>query len=71
MDSRIGENPISGPKSLEAINRVDDRSKKAITTLLPERVQPYARALVTRAAQHGNRVVLSRSRLGEVDVRRS
>jgi hypothetical protein len=52
VDSRIGENPISLPESLEAIDRVDDRSEKVIATLLPE-VQPYARALVTRAAQHG------------------
>lgn len=33
-------------------NRVDDRSEKAIATLLPQ-VQPYARALVKKAAQHG------------------
>ena len=33
-------------------NRVDDRSEKAIATLLPQ-VQPYARALVQKAAQHG------------------
>jgi len=31
---------------------VDDRSEKAIATLLPQ-VQPYARALVKKAAQHG------------------
>jgi len=35
-----------------ARNRVDDRSEKAIATLLPQ-VQPYARALVKKAAQHG------------------
>jgi len=33
-------------------DRVDDRSEKVIATLLPE-VQPHARALVTKAAQHG------------------
>ena len=42
----------SPPSSLQVSDRVDDRSEKAIATLLPE-VQPYARALVTRAAQHG------------------
>jgi peptidoglycan LD-endopeptidase CwlK len=42
----------SPPSSLQTIDRVDDRSEKAIATLLPE-VQPYARALVMRAAQHG------------------
>jgi peptidoglycan LD-endopeptidase CwlK len=31
---------------------VDDRSEKAIATLLPQ-VQPYARALVRKAAHHG------------------
>jgi len=35
-----------------ARDRVDDRSEKAIGTLLPQ-VQPYARALVKKAAQHG------------------
>ena len=46
------EGLASPPSSLQAIDhRVDDRSEKAIATLLPE-VQPYARALVTRAAQH-------------------
>jgi peptidoglycan L-alanyl-D-glutamate endopeptidase CwlK len=35
-----------------ARNRVDDRSEKAIATLSPQ-VQPYARALVKKAAQHG------------------
>jgi peptidoglycan L-alanyl-D-glutamate endopeptidase CwlK len=35
-----------------ARGRVDDRSEKAIATLLPQ-VQPYARALVRKAAQHG------------------
>jgi peptidoglycan L-alanyl-D-glutamate endopeptidase CwlK len=42
----------SPPSSLQLSDRVDDRSEKAIATLLPE-VQPYARALVARAAQHG------------------
>ena len=42
----------SAPPSLKVSDRVDDRSEKAIATLLPE-VQPYARALVTKAAQHG------------------
>lgn len=36
----------------EKPDRVDDRSEKAIATLLPQ-VQPYARALVKKAAQHG------------------
>ena len=40
------------PLSLQASDRVDDRSEKIIATLLPE-VQPYARALVKKAAQHG------------------
>ena len=31
---------------------MDDRSEKMIATLLPQ-VQPYARALVKKAAQHG------------------
>jgi peptidoglycan LD-endopeptidase CwlK len=35
-----------------ARGRVDDRSEKAIATLLPQ-VQPYARALVRKAAHHG------------------
>jgi len=35
-----------------AVDKVDDRSEKSIATLLPE-VQPYARALVTKAAQNG------------------
>jgi len=35
-----------------AADKVDDRSEKSIATLLPE-VQPYARALVTKAAQNG------------------
>lgn len=35
-----------------ARDRVDDRSEKAIATLLPQ-VQPYARALVKKAAQRG------------------
>jgi peptidoglycan L-alanyl-D-glutamate endopeptidase CwlK len=42
----------SPPSSLQVSDRVDDRSEKAIATLLPE-VQPYARALVAKAAQHG------------------
>lgn len=42
----------SPPSSLQTTDRVDDRSEKAIATLLPE-VQPYARALVAKAAQHG------------------
>ena len=33
-------------------DKVDDRSEKNIATLLPE-VRPYARALVTKAAQNG------------------
>ncbi len=40
------------PSSLQLSDRVDDRSEKVIATLLSE-VQPYARALVTKAAQHG------------------
>ncbi len=42
----------SPPSSLQLSDRVDDRSEKVIATLLPE-VQPYARALVRRAAQYG------------------
>ncbi|HEY4270450.1 MAG TPA: M15 family metallopeptidase [Candidatus Udaeobacter sp.] len=42
----------SPPSSLQASDRVDDRSEKIIATLLPE-VQPYPRALVKKAAQHG------------------
>ena len=38
--------------SLPAGDKVDDRSEKYIATLLPE-VRPYARALVTKAAQNG------------------
>lgn len=46
------EDLASPPSSLQTTDRVDDRSEKVIATLLPE-VQPYARALVSRAAQHG------------------
>ena len=42
---------LASPPSMLS-DRVDDRSEKVIATLLPE-VQPYARALVTKAAQHG------------------
>jgi peptidoglycan L-alanyl-D-glutamate endopeptidase CwlK len=42
----------SPPSSLQISDRVDDRSEKVIATLLPE-VQTYARALLTKAAQHG------------------
>jgi peptidoglycan LD-endopeptidase CwlK len=42
---------LASPPSVLS-DRVDDRSEKVIATLLPE-VQPYARALVTKAAQHG------------------
>ena len=35
-----------------ARDRVDDPSEKMIATLLPQ-VQPYARALVKKATQHG------------------
>lgn len=46
------EGLASPPSSLQAIDDGgDDRSEKTIATLLPE-VQPYARALVARAAQH-------------------
>jgi len=37
---------------LTLTDKVDDRSEKVIATLLPE-VQPYARALVTKAAGNG------------------
>lgn len=45
---------VAEPAALRvgARNRVDDRSEKAIATLLPQ-VQPYARALVNKAVQHG------------------
>jgi peptidoglycan L-alanyl-D-glutamate endopeptidase CwlK len=42
---------LASPPSMLS-DRVDDRSEKVIATLLPE-VQPYARALVRKAAQHG------------------
>ena len=35
-----------------AVDKVDDRSERVIATLLPE-VQPYARALVSKAAANG------------------
>jgi peptidoglycan LD-endopeptidase CwlK len=43
---------VSAAVRAGARNRVDDRSEKVIAALLPE-VQPYARALVKKAAQHG------------------
>ena len=49
----ISAGELASPlSSLQASDRVDDRSEKILATLLPE-VQPYARALVTKAAQHG------------------
>jgi peptidoglycan LD-endopeptidase CwlK len=42
---------LTSPPSMMS-DRVDDRSEKVIATLLPQ-VQPYARALVTKAVQHG------------------
>jgi len=43
---------VSAAVRAGARDRVDDRSEKVIATLLPQ-VQPYARALVKKAAQHG------------------
>ena len=43
---------VSAAVRAGARNRVDDRSEKVIATLLPQ-VQPHARALVKKAAQHG------------------
>lgn len=43
---------VSAAVRAGARNRVDDRSEKVIANLLPH-VQPYARALVKKAAQHG------------------
>ena len=44
---------VPNAKPLAATSdKVDDRSEKIIATLLPE-VQPYARALVTKAAANG------------------
>ena len=63
----IGVDGYAGPETWQAIysrivpnaeppaatsGKVDDRSEKVIATLLPE-VQPYARALVTKAAADG------------------
>ena len=63
----IGVDGYAGPETWKAIysrivpnaeppaatsDKVDDRSEKVIATLLPE-VQPYARALVTKAAADG------------------
>ena len=45
----------SPPASLQVSDHIDDRSEKVIAKLLPE-VQPYARALVMKAAQHGSTV---------------
>ena len=54
---KAGPRPKKSVAKLAAVragapDRVDDRSEKAIATLLPQ-VQPYARALVKKAAQHG------------------
>lgn len=43
---------VSAAVRAGARDRVDDRSEKAIAALLSQ-VQPYARALVKKAAQHG------------------
>ena len=63
----IGVDGYAGPETWQAIysrivpnaqpltatsDKVDDRSEKVIATLLPD-VQPYARALVTKAAADG------------------
>jgi peptidoglycan L-alanyl-D-glutamate endopeptidase CwlK len=44
--------PNTQPTAPASAGRVDDRSEKIIATLLPE-VQPYARALVMKAADKG------------------
>lgn len=43
---------LAKPADDVAVSQVDPRSEKCIATLLPE-VQPMARALVHKAAQHG------------------
>ena len=45
----------AGPRRAPAVDRVDERSEKAIATLLPE-VRPIARALVHKAATAGIRI---------------
>ncbi|TAJ91583.1 MAG: M15 family peptidase [Gammaproteobacteria bacterium] len=49
---RLVKKKIDGQKPAEAIAAVDNRSEKAIATLLPE-AQPIARALVQKAAASG------------------
>ncbi|MBL8397082.1 MAG: M15 family metallopeptidase [Candidatus Accumulibacter sp.] len=51
----IRNNDHNGAKPAAAITAVDDRSEKIIATLLPE-VQPYARALVQKAAASGIKI---------------
>lgn len=50
--ARLVEKKIDGQKPAEALASVDPRSEKTIATLLPP-VQPYARALVHKAATVG------------------
>lgn len=50
--ARIVRPKIDGQPPKEAVSPVDERSERNIATLLPE-VQPMARALVQKAAQHG------------------
>jgi peptidoglycan L-alanyl-D-glutamate endopeptidase CwlK len=49
--------PNAQPPVPPAGDKVDDRSEKTIATLLPE-VQPYARALVTKAAADGITIIV-------------
>lgn len=50
--ARLVEKKIDGQKPADALASVDPRSEKTIATLLPP-VQPYARALVHKAASVG------------------
>jgi peptidoglycan L-alanyl-D-glutamate endopeptidase CwlK len=50
--NKIVSTPKTNPQSITDIDKVDPRSEKVIATLLPE-VQPYARALVHKAADAG------------------
>jgi peptidoglycan L-alanyl-D-glutamate endopeptidase CwlK len=49
--------PNAQPPAPTSGDKVDDRSEKFIATLLPE-VQPYARALVTKAAANGITIIV-------------
>ncbi len=51
-------NPAPSPADPPAVDRVDDRSEKAIATL-HDRVRPFARALVHAAAAQGIGIVVT------------